>query len=86
MSPFIAYCLFRDLLTLELNADDLDIRIGKQGTFVNNLSEWPVRCVEESFSLMDRGAINRHTASNNVNEHSSRSHLVTIIKVRNFAS
>ncbi len=73
---------FRDLLSLESNPteESLEIRIGKQGTFVNNLSEWPIRCTEEAISLMERGMISRHVASNNFNEHSSRSHLVTLVK------
>lgn len=70
------------MLALEVNIDEtLEIRVGKTGTFVNELSEWPVRCLEEALSLIDRGSSNRHVASNNVNEHSSRSHLVLIIKV-----
>ena len=73
----------RDLLSMESNIDDtLDIRVGKQGVYVDMLSEWPVRCVEEAVSIIDRGSDNRQTASNNVNERSSRSHLVVTVKVR----
>ena len=32
-------------------------------------------------SLIEKGFLNRQTASNNVNEHSSRSHLVIIVKI-----
>jgi kinesin family protein C2/C3 len=72
----------RDLLSIETAVDDsLDIRIGKQGTYVDMLSEWPVRCIEEAISILDRGSSNRQNASNNINERSSRSHLVVIIKV-----
>jgi hypothetical protein len=72
----------RDLLSMESSVDDhLDIRVGKQGVYVDMLSEWPVRCIEEAVSIIDRGSDNRRTASNNVNERSSRSHLVIMVKV-----
>lgn len=71
-----------DLLSMESSADDaLDVRVGKQGVYVDMLSEWPVRCIEEALSIIDRGSDNRRTASNNVNERSSRSHLVVMVKV-----
>ena len=73
----------RDLLSMESSVDDtLDIRVGKQGVYVDMLSEWPVRCIEEAVSIIDRGSDCRQTASNNVNERSSRSHLVVMVKVR----
>ena len=72
----------RDLLSMESSVDDtLDIRVGKQGVYVDMLSEWPVRCIEEAVSIIDRGSDNRQTASNNVNDRSSRSHLVVTVKV-----
>lgn len=75
----------RDLLSMESSIDDsLDIRVGKQGVYVDMLSEWPVRCVEEAVSIIERGSDNRKTASNNVNERSSRSHLVVTVKVSDF--
>lgn len=82
----------RDLLVAKppsrsASADDasLEVRMGKDGTFVENLTEWPVRNVDEVSSLIAMGGTNRQTASNNVNEHSSRSHLVIIVKVRPLA-
>lgn len=69
----------RDLL--EASGDDLEVRMGKQGTHVHNLSEWPVHSVDEALTLFARGQSNRQVASNNINEHSSRSHLVVLVKV-----
>ena len=60
---------------------DLEIRMGKQGVFVEHLRELPVEDMLEVQTLILKGCQNRQTASNNVNEHSSRSHLVIIIKV-----
>ena len=61
---------------------NLEVRLGKHGVYVENLSEWPVGGVDEVASLFARGNHNRSVASNNVNEHSSRSHLVILVKVR----
>lgn len=71
------YC--RDLL--DSNGDDLEVRLGKQGTHVHRLSEWRVETVDEALELFARGQGTRQVASNNVNEHSSRSHLVILVKV-----
>jgi hypothetical protein len=69
----------RDLL--DSRGDDLEVRLGKQGTHVHNLSEWRVRSVGEALELFARGQSSRQVASNNVNEHSSRSHLVIQVKI-----
>ena len=72
----------RDLLSMESSLDEaLEIRVGKNGVYVDMLSEWPVRCIEEAVSIIERGCDNRRTGTNNVNERSSRSHLVLIVKV-----
>ena len=60
----------------------LEVRVGKAGAFVEGLSEWVVRSTEEVKALMAQGQQNRRVASNNVNEHSSRSHGVILVKVR----
>ena len=59
----------------------LDIRVGKNGCFVEGLSEWVVQSAVEVGALLTQGAVNRRVASNNVNEHSSRSHMVVLVKV-----
>ena len=61
--------------------DNLDVRMGKQGTYVDGLTDWPIKTMEDALETIGRGASNRRVASNGVNEHSSRSHLVTLIKV-----
>ena len=71
-----------DLLNISEYKDDLEVRMGKDGgTVVENMIEVTVKSVDEVVELMNTGEGNRKTASNNVNEHSSRSHLVFIVKV-----
>ena len=59
----------------------LEVRLGKEGSFVEGLSEWDVANEEEVLELIEKGQGLRKVASNNINEHSSRSHLVIIVKV-----
>lgn len=51
----------------------------KRGVFVEGLSEWAVRSPNEIYSLMQKGAMSRATASTKMNDVSSRSHAVFII-------
>lgn len=53
----------------------------KKGVFVEGLSEWAVRSPNEIYSLMQKGAMSRATASTKMNDVSSRSHAVFIIIV-----
>jgi kinesin family protein 3/17 len=53
----------------------------KRGVFVEGLSEWAVRTPHEIYSLMQRGAMVRATASTKMNDVSSRSHAVFIMIV-----
>ena len=53
----------------------------KKGVYVEGLSEWAVRTPGEIYSLMQKGAISRATASTKMNDVSSRSHAVFIIIV-----
>lgn len=53
----------------------------KRGVFVEGLSEWAVRSPNEIYSLMQKGAMSRATASTKMNDVSSRSHAVFIIIV-----
>ena len=53
----------------------------KKGVFVEGLSEWAVRSPGEIYSLMQKGAMSRATASTKMNDVSSRSHAVFIIIV-----
>ena len=60
---------------------DLAIRMRKDEVFVENLTECDVEGSDDVEELMQLASSNRSTASNNVNEHSSRSHLVLSVKV-----
>ena len=53
----------------------------KRGVFVEGLSEWAVRSPNEIYSLMQRGALSRATATTKMNDLSSRSHAVFLIIV-----
>ena len=74
----------RDLLmTHQSNSrdDKLEIRQGEFGNFVPGLTQREVTClrdVEELFALAES---NRATATTNMNEHSSRSHMMLTITV-----
>ncbi|GMI10527.1 hypothetical protein TrLO_g11170 [Triparma laevis f. longispina] len=60
---------------------DLAIRMRKDQVFVEGLTECEVESTDDVEELMQLASSNRSTASNNVNEHSSRSHLVLSVKV-----
>lgn len=69
-----------DLLKVERTS--LQIREDKKkGVFVEGLSEWAVRSPNEIYSLMQRGALSRATATTKMNDLSSRSHAVFLITV-----
>ena len=72
--------IISDLLKIERTS--LQIREDrKKGVFVEGLSEWAVRSPNEIYSLMQRGALSRATATTKMNDLSSRSHAVFIIIV-----
>ena len=69
-----------DLLKVERTS--LNIREDKKrGVFVEGLSEWAVRSPTEIYSLLQKGALARATATTKMNDVSSRSHAVFIIIV-----
>ena len=53
----------------------------KKGVFVEGLSEWAVRNPADIYTLLQRGASSRTTASTKMNDVSSRSHAVFMIVV-----
>jgi len=53
----------------------------KKGVFVEGLSEWAVRSPGDIYTLLQRGALARATASTKMNDVSSRSHAVFVITV-----
>jgi len=60
----------------------LEIRRSQKGHIeVPNLTKEPVTSIQDVMSLLKRGNANRATASTNMNEHSSRSHMVLAVDV-----
>lgn len=79
-----------DLLDLGLSSSStgiprkktLDIRLSAENTVeVPGLVKESVSTVTEVLNVLDRGNSNRATASTNLNEHSSRSHMVLQVEV-----
>mmetsp|Transcript_36829 Transcript_36829/g.78169 ORF Transcript_36829/g.78169 Transcript_36829/m.78169 type:complete len:716 (-) Transcript_36829:71-2218(-) len=70
----------RDLL--DLKKDNLKVHEDKaRGVFIGDVTESYVGCEQEIFDTMRAGHYNRSMAVTNMNEHSSRSHLVFILTV-----
>ena len=70
----------RDLL-VNGSYDKLEVRQGEHGNHVPGLTECPVSSIEDVFKLFSQAEMNRATASTNMNEHSSRSHMMLTINV-----
>ena len=70
-----------DLLVRGNGGTDLAIRKNREEVYVEGLTECQVENTDDVEELMQLASRNRSTASNNVNEHSSRSHLVLSVKV-----
>jgi len=60
----------------------LEVRQGPDGNYVQDLALFPVASYDEVIEIWGKARSNRTTFSNNVNEHSSRSHLVLSVYVR----
>lgn len=76
--------IYNEVISDLLKTDRTSLQIRedkKKGVFVEGLSEWAVRSPVEIYSLMQKGAMSRKTASTNMNDVSSRSHAVFIIIV-----
>lgn len=67
----------RDLL--DVSKSNLRIREGKQGNYIENLTEVYVTEKLELFRIISIGQKNRITCATNMNEHSSRSHLIFLL-------
>ncbi|KII69422.1 Kinesin heavy chain [Thelohanellus kitauei] len=71
----------RDLL--DVNNKNLSVHEDKHGNpYVRGITERFVSCPEEMYEVIDEGKSNRHIAFTNMNEHSSRSHSVFLITLR----
>ena len=72
----------RDLLNRTAHQDQtLEVRLAKFGVVVENLGLWPVSNLTEAISLFESGTSARRVSSTDDNEFSSRSHLVTVVRV-----
>ncbi|KAA3674837.1 kinesin family member 5 [Paragonimus westermani] len=72
-----------NLLTLLVSKTNLSVHEDKDRVpYVKGATERFVSSPEEVFDVIDEGKVNRHVAVTNMNEHSSRSHSVFMITVR----
>ncbi|XP_023554941.1 kinesin-like protein KIF27, partial [Octodon degus] len=72
----------RDLLELETSMKDLHIREDEKGnTVIVGAKECHVESVDEVMSLLEMGNAARHTGTTQMNEHSSRSHVIFTISI-----
>ena len=74
----------RDLL--DISKTDLKIRENKQGPYVENLTEAYIADKIELSKLVHLGQKNRITCATNMNEHSSRSHLIFLLTLNQYNS
>jgi Kinesin-like protein len=80
--------IYNEVISDLLRTDRTNLHIRedkKKGVFVEGLSEWAVRSPNEIYSLMQKGAMSRATASTKMNDVSSRSHAVFIIIVEHMS-
>ncbi|XP_059870934.1 kinesin-like protein KIF27 isoform X2 [Delphinus delphis] len=76
----------RDLLELETAMKDLHIREDEKGnTVIVGAKECQVETADEVMSLLEMGNAARHTDTTQMNEHSSRSHAIFTISLRQVA-
>jgi hypothetical protein len=61
--------------------DKLDIKEGPQGLYIPNLRIEAVNGPEDVAAVLQKGKQNRSTFATNMNEHTSRSHLVLSLYV-----
>ncbi|GMH34290.1 hypothetical protein BSKO_02124 [Bryopsis sp. KO-2023] len=76
--------IYNETITDLLLPDSTNLQVredNKRGTYVEGLTEEPIRSVEEAVDLMQRGAANRTIAETNMNCESSRSHCVMTIVI-----
>lgn len=70
----------RDLL--DVTKDSLKIREDKiRGIYIDDVTEVYVDKPEDIFQLVDAAQANRHVGHTNMNEGSSRSHLIFLMKI-----
>lgn len=66
-----------DLLSDARNSEDkLEVKMGPHGNYVPGLVSLPVDNLQSVFKLIETADRNRSSSSTNMNEHSSRSHMI----------
>lgn len=71
----------RDLLVEPHSQEKLDIRQGENGNHVPGLSSVPVTSLQQVIELMAVADKHRSQSSTNMNEHSSRSHMMLTVNI-----
>ena len=72
----------RDLLIDNNSSNNLEIKQGVDGgIYVPGLKQVDVHTYQDVLDVFSKGSSNRATASTNLNEHSSRSHLILLVTV-----
>jgi len=71
----------RDLLAKKGQGMNLELKDKDTGVYVKDLSTFVVKNPEDMMKVFKDGNINRHVASTNMNDQSSRSHSVFTITV-----
>jgi kinesin family member C2/C3 len=66
----------KDLLSDNRDGDKLDVKMGEFGNYVPGLTQVAVDSIESVFNLISVADRNRSQAQTNMNEHSSRSHMM----------
>jgi hypothetical protein len=80
------FAVANQLLQLLLPGDKLDIKEGPQGLFIPGLRVEAVGGADDVVAVLQKGKQHRSTFATNMNEHSSRSHLVLTIYVKGYDS
>lgn len=69
---------------MDVTKNDLKIREKKLGPYIDNLTEVYVGDKTDVFKLIHLGQKNRITCATNMNEHSSRSHMIFLLSLNQF--
>lgn len=70
----------RDLLTDKMN-EKLEVKMGEHGNYVPGLTHVPVNTIDAVLQLITIADRNRASSTTNMNEHSSRSHMMLTVNV-----
>uniref|UniRef100_A0A6I8SZF0 Kinesin-like protein n=1 Tax=Xenopus tropicalis TaxID=8364 RepID=A0A6I8SZF0_XENTR len=79
--PRIAHDIFDHIYSMDENLE-FHIKVNIKVPFVKGCTERFVSSPEEVMDVIDEGKANRHVAVTNMNEHSSRSHSIFLINIK----